>query len=505
MKKILAFLLIALTMMGLFASCETKDTIVIGYTVYKPMNYADSEGNLIGFDTDLAKAVFEEKLGYHVIFKEIDWNNKYIELNSGTIQCIWNGFTANTSDPDGIARSEKVDFSYNYMLNRQVVVTTKAIAETIADFSSLSGKIGGVEEGSAGDTHLKSLKGSIKKSFASQLDALKELTLGTVDFVVLDEQLADAYVGEGDYKDFVVADILSGDPEYYAIGFKKGSNLTAKVNGALEALAAEGKIAEIANRYNLVTAITDFTDQKNKTIKKEVVVGYTVYKPMNYTDANGMFVGFDTDLAKAVFEDELGSKVIFKEIDWNQRYLELEVGTIDCIWNGFTANTSDEDGKQRKDKVDFSYNYMLNRQVVVTTKALAETITDSLSLAGKVGGVEEGSAGATHLGTLTGSIKKSCASQLDALRELFLGTVDFAILDEHLANAYVGEGDFSNLTVVDIISGDTEYYAVGFKKGSDLKAKVNAALENLAAEGKIDEIAARYHLATAITDFSSQK
>ena len=264
MKKMIAFLLIAVMAVGLFASCDMGKTIVVAYTVYKPMNYTNENGELVGFDTDLAKAVFE-KLGYsenNIIFKKIEWNQRYLELEAGTIDCIWNGFTANTADPDGVARNEKVDFSYNYMLNKQVVVTTKEIAATITGFDSLKDKVGGVEEGSAGDTHLEKLTGSVKKSCESQLDALRELALGTVDFVVLDEQLADAYIGSGDFEDLTVVEMLSGDPEYYAIGFKKGSELTAQVNKALEALAADGTIAEIAERYGLVTAITDFSDQK---------------------------------------------------------------------------------------------------------------------------------------------------------------------------------------------------------------------------------------------------
>ncbi|MBR7161377.1 MAG: transporter substrate-binding domain-containing protein [Clostridia bacterium] len=262
MKKFLAFLFVVLLAASVLASCNFGKTVVVGYTVYKPMNYTDDNGDFVGFDTDLTKAVFEDKLGYKVIFKEIEWDKRYIELESGTIDCIWNGFTANSADPDGVARSEKVDFSYNYMLNKQVVVTTKALASEITGFDSLSDKVGGVEEGSAGDSHLANLTGAIKKSCVSQLEALKELTLGTVDFVVLDEQLANAYVGKGDYANLEVATSLSGDPEYYAIGFKKGSELTANVNKALEELAADGTIDAIAKRYNLVTAITDFSDQK---------------------------------------------------------------------------------------------------------------------------------------------------------------------------------------------------------------------------------------------------
>ena len=262
MKKILAFLLVVIMAACMFAACDQSETIVVGYTVYKPMNYTDDNGNFVGFDTDLAKAVFEEKLGCKVIFKEIDWNQKYQELNSGTIDCIWNGFTANASDPDGVERSEKVDFSYNYMLNKQVIVTTKALAATVTGFDSFSGKVGAVETGSAGDSYLKELTGSKRAGFLSQLDALKEVSLGTADFVILDEQLAKAYVGTGDYADLEIVTSLSSDPEYYAIGFKKGSELTAKVNAALEELAADGTIDTIAKRYNLATAITDFSDQK---------------------------------------------------------------------------------------------------------------------------------------------------------------------------------------------------------------------------------------------------
>ena len=261
MKKILAFLFVVIMAVSMFASCNQSETIVVGYTVYKPMNYTDDQGEFVGFDTDLAKAVFE-KLGYKVIFKEIDWDQKYFELNSGTIDCIWNGFTANTADSDGVARSEKVDFSYNYMLNKQVVVTTAEIAATVTGFDSFSGKIGAVEEGSAGDTYLKNMTGAAKASFRSQLDALKEVSLGTADFVILDEQLANAYVGQGDYAGLQVVSALSSEPEYYAIGFKKGSELTANVNKALEELAADGTIASIAAKYNLATAITDFSDQK---------------------------------------------------------------------------------------------------------------------------------------------------------------------------------------------------------------------------------------------------
>ena len=263
MKKLLALLLATLMMAMLFTSCSTPDTLVIGYTLYEPMNYQDANGNLIGFDTDLAKAV-GEKIGYDVTFKLIDWPQRYTELNAGNIDCIWNGFTANTADDDGVSRREKVDFSYNYMRNKQVIVTTAEIAATVVDTSSLADKVGAVEAKSAGDTFLTdNLTGAIKNGVASQLDAMRELALGTADFVVVDDQLAKAYVGTGDYKDLVIVETITGTEEFYAIGFKKGSELTAKVNAALEELAADGTIARLAEEYGVSnTAITDFADQK---------------------------------------------------------------------------------------------------------------------------------------------------------------------------------------------------------------------------------------------------
>ena len=276
MKKVFALCLAALLLVGCLAGCtatpadqgddnnggNAAQVITVGYTIYEPMNYEEN-GELVGFDTELAKTVFE-KLGYKVVFKLIDWDQKYTELNSGAIDCIWNGFTANTADDDGVARADKVDFSYNYMGNKQVLVAKADLAAKITDTKSLSGKVGAVENSSAGDTYLtKTLTGAIKKGVTSQLDAMKELSMGAVDFAVVDEQLAKAYVGKGDYASLTIAEKVYSDAEYYAIGFKKGSELTAKVNGALEELGADGTIAALATKYGVSnTAIVDFSDQK---------------------------------------------------------------------------------------------------------------------------------------------------------------------------------------------------------------------------------------------------
>ncbi|MBQ9859259.1 MAG: transporter substrate-binding domain-containing protein [Clostridia bacterium] len=260
MKKLLSLLLVAVMLVACFAGCSAKETIVVGYTIYAPMNYLDESGELVGFDTDLAKAVFEN-LGYQVLFQEIDWNSKYTDLDAGTIQCVWNGFTANTADDDGVLRSQKVDFSYNYMENRQVIVAKKDAG--IAAAADLSGKTAAVESGSAGETYAKSFDKVTTKGFTKQTDCLFEVNAGTADFAVVDAQLAKSYAGKGDYAALTIVEDLSSDVEFYAIGFKKGSELTAKVNEQLEKLAADGTIAKLAEQYGVeTTAITDFSDQK---------------------------------------------------------------------------------------------------------------------------------------------------------------------------------------------------------------------------------------------------
>ena len=262
MKKIIAISLAMLLMLTCFAGCKKneKETIVVGYTVYAPMNYMDESGNLIGFDTDLAKAVFEN-MGYEVMFKEIDWNSRYTDLASGNIDCVWNGFTCNSADDDGVLRSEKVDFSYKYMENRQVVVVKKDAGVTSAE--DLKGKVAAVESGSAGETYAKSFDGVTTKGFTKQTDCLFEVNAGTCDFAVLDAQLAKSYAGKGDYSNLTIVEGLSSDVEFYAIGFEKGSELTAKVNAQLEKLAADGTIEEIAKRYGVENSvIKDFSDQK---------------------------------------------------------------------------------------------------------------------------------------------------------------------------------------------------------------------------------------------------
>ena len=238
---------------------ELPEKLICGITDFEPMNFKDDDGEWIGFDTEFALLV-GEKLGIPVEFQEIDWSNKYLELKSGAINCIWNGFTANASD-DGKPRSDEVDFSYSYMLNQQCVVIKADKAADFADIEAVAGKKVAAEKGSAGEEAAKDAAGDAGTviDVDKQTDALAEVLSGAVDCAVMDILLAKQKVGTGDFANLAIADIEM-DSEIYAIGFAKGSALTAAVNAAIKELNDEGKLEELASKYDLEnTLLVDLT------------------------------------------------------------------------------------------------------------------------------------------------------------------------------------------------------------------------------------------------------
>ena len=256
MKKIISLVLVTVMvtcMLFALTACEAKkaDVLTCGVTIYDPMNYLDADGNWTGFDTEFALLV-GKKLGMEVKFQEIKWEHKYSELEAGTINCIWNGFTANSFESDGKARSEYVDFSYSYMLNQQCVVIKSENSGEYASLEDLSGRTAAAEKGSAGESFAVEAigDGGTMIDTSAQIDAFIEVKSGAVDLAVVDILLAQSLVGTGNYTDLEIADITL-DSEVYAIGFKKGSDLTEKVNKAIKELYDDGELTKLAEKYNL--------------------------------------------------------------------------------------------------------------------------------------------------------------------------------------------------------------------------------------------------------------
>ena len=224
--------------------------------------------------------------------------------------------------------------------------------------------------------------------------------------------------------------------------------------------------------------------------KGKMVIGYTVYEPMNYTDADGNFTGFDTELATAVCE-KLGVEPEFVEINWDTKETELAAKSIDCIWNGLTL-TDD-----REENMACTKPYVKNAQVVVVKDGTDYSST--ADLVGKTVVAEAGSAGEAAIEgdeNLAQADYVSKSVQTDCLMEVAAGTADAAVLDLTLANAMIGEGtDYASLKIVDELNA--EEYGVAFRKGSDTAAAVDAAFDELKADGTMQALADKYDLALA--------
>ena len=224
--------------------------------------------------------------------------------------------------------------------------------------------------------------------------------------------------------------------------------------------------------------------------KGKMTIGYTVYEPMNYTDADGNFTGFDTELATAVCE-KLGVEPEFVEINWDTKIVELDAKSIDCIWNGMTL-TDDIQANTACTKA-----YAKNAQVVVVKDGTDYSST--ADLVGKTVVAEAGSAGESAIQddeSLSQADYVSKSVQTDCLMEVAAGTADAAVLDLTLATAMIGEGtDYANLAIKDELNA--EEYGVAFRKGSDVAEAVNAAFDELKADGTMQKLADKYSLTLA--------
>ena len=271
MKKLLALALavmMACLITGIAAAEESdwdyisgKGKLVVGMTLFAPMNYYEGD-EFVGFDTELTKAV-GEKLGVEIEFVEINWDSKEIELNSKNIDCIWNGMCITPE------RKENMSMTNAYLYNTQAIVAkTDKMADLLANLEGVNVV---AEQGSTGEgklmgtieddeTVVVSAKEFFSKSNYTAVDsmakALMEVKSGTADIALVDSVCALAMVGEGtDYADMSVNLDNNFGLQEYGIAFRKGSDVTEKVNEIIVELTKDGTVAEIAGRYGLTDAL----------------------------------------------------------------------------------------------------------------------------------------------------------------------------------------------------------------------------------------------------------
>ncbi|MBD5444906.1 MAG: transporter substrate-binding domain-containing protein [Lachnospiraceae bacterium] len=230
------------------AYVQGKGTLVVGITDFEPMDYKDADGNWIGFDADMAKA-FGESLGVDVEFIEIDWDNKIMELDGKTIDCVWNGMTL-TSEV-----TSSMECSNAYCNNAQVVIVPADVADQYQDTDSLADLTFAVEAGSAGEEMAEEY-GLNFTPVKAQSDALMEVAAGTSDAAIIDSLMAAAMVGEGTgYADLTYTVGLNS--EEYGVGFRKGSDLAAALNDFFAASLADGSMMACAEEYGVQAAIVE--------------------------------------------------------------------------------------------------------------------------------------------------------------------------------------------------------------------------------------------------------
>lgn len=243
---------------------------------------------------------------------------------------------------------------------------------------------------------------------------------------------------------------------------------------------ADGEDTEVASEDSDMAYVVD---------KGTLVVGITDFEPMDYKDENGDWVGFDADMAKA-FAESLGVDVEFVEIDWDNKVLELDGKSIDCVWNGMTLTDEVTSSMECTDA------YLNNAQVVVVPKDVAEKYQDTDSLKDLSFAVEAGSAGEAEVSAL-GLNYTPVKAQSDALLEVASGTSDAAVIDSLMAAAMIGEGtSYADLTYT--VALNSEKYGVGFRKGSDLAAVLDEFFANAMADGTMQACAEQYGVQAAL-------
>lgn len=255
MKKLSGLMILLFTVIVL-VGCQQKQTpntwkeieergyIIVGLDdTFAPMGFRDNDGNLVGFDVDLAKAV-GELLGVEVRFQPIDWDSKVLELNAGTIDMIWNGLTITDS------RLEEMSFSSAYLANNQIIITKKD--STIDTIDDLIGKKVGVQISSASEDAVTASSIFTELGEFVKYDtfnaALLELSNGTIDAVVIDEIMGRYVISQTN--DLYQVATENFGVETYGVGFRlESTNIRDQINEALQTLVDNGSAAVISNEW----------------------------------------------------------------------------------------------------------------------------------------------------------------------------------------------------------------------------------------------------------------
>ncbi|HKM03443.1 MAG TPA: amino acid ABC transporter substrate-binding protein [Lachnospiraceae bacterium] len=255
-KKIIIIVAMAMALTTL-VGCGKKESEQKKFTVgfdseFEPYGFVDENGEYVGFDLDLAKEVCKRN-DWELVKQPIDWDAKDMELSSGTIDCIWNGFSIN-------GRETKYTWSSPYVNNSQVFVVEKS--SEIEDQSGLSGKVLAVQKDSSALSAINDEKNATLKASLSEVlefndynTAFMELEMGTVDAVAMDIGVAKAQMSSRDKEKFIILeDYLAA--EQYGVGFLLGNEkLKDQVETTLYDMLKDGTFLKIATKWDLQDSV----------------------------------------------------------------------------------------------------------------------------------------------------------------------------------------------------------------------------------------------------------
>ena len=250
MKRVLVALLAISMAAGALTGCGSKGsekTFTVGFDAeFPPYGYRDDSGEYVGFDLDLVAEVCKRQ-GWELVKQPIDWDAKDMELSSGAIDCIWNGFTMN-------GREDEYAWTDPYVDNSQVFVV-KADSG-IATFADLAGKSVAVQTDSSAEAALKEDDNKELVVVSDYNTAFMNLDSNAVEAIAMDIGVAKYQMEsrDGEYK--ILDDVLSA--EQYAVGFaKNNTELRDKVQKTLDEMRKDGKFAEIAEKWDLTDSVID--------------------------------------------------------------------------------------------------------------------------------------------------------------------------------------------------------------------------------------------------------
>lgn len=244
MKKLVSLVLVAITAFAM-VSCTQKTKLVVGLDEnFPPMGFRDTDGNLTGFDIEMA-AEAGKRMGMEMEFQPIEWSAKELELSSERVDLLWNGFTITDK------RKETILFTKPYLNNKQVIMVLDNSG--IATKADLSGKIIGLQKESSAMDAVDADEAT-KKSFADIVEyednimAFQDLKIGRINAVVIDEIVAKYYLANNE-TNIILLEEDFGDEEYGVGMRQKDTKLNKKLQDALDSMNADGTAAAISKKW----------------------------------------------------------------------------------------------------------------------------------------------------------------------------------------------------------------------------------------------------------------